>query len=238
NQSLFYLYWLRDHKGDFQVAVNKALGKEVKVDWSDIRVICLAPGYKKYDLHAVQMMGASIELWQYRKFENGSLYLEEVFRRTGSPADNSLDKNGMKNPVMVEAGRKAAETRANGIYSVEEHFENVDDNVKELSQSLREFIMNLGDSVEEAPKKLYIAYKLTQNFVCMEMQKKKIVLYLKIDIGEETFIMPANGRDVSNIGHFGTGDLEIVVRSQNDFEEAKRYIKLAFETVGGWRSAA
>lgn len=63
NQSLYYLHWIKDHKGDFQIAANKVLGKDIKVDWSDIRVICLAPEYKKYDLHAVQVMGANIELW-------------------------------------------------------------------------------------------------------------------------------------------------------------------------------
>ena len=56
NQSLYYLHWIRDHKGDFQVAVNRKFGKEIEVDWSDIRVICLAPEYKKYDLHAVQVI--------------------------------------------------------------------------------------------------------------------------------------------------------------------------------------
>lgn len=43
NQSLFYLHWITDHKGDFQVAVNNALGGNIEVDWSDIRVICIAP---------------------------------------------------------------------------------------------------------------------------------------------------------------------------------------------------
>ena len=73
NQGLYYLSWMDDHRGDFQVAVDKKLGKNAKVDWSDIRVICIAPGYKKFDLHAVQMMGANIELWEYRLYENGAL---------------------------------------------------------------------------------------------------------------------------------------------------------------------
>jgi len=63
NQSLFYLHWIHDHRGDFQIAVNKGLGQGVEVDWSEVRVICIAPNYKKYDLHAVQVMGANIELW-------------------------------------------------------------------------------------------------------------------------------------------------------------------------------
>src|SRR3954452_3838936 len=47
NQSLYYLAWLYDHRGDFAIAVQKALGSKAVVDWSDARVICLAPNYKK-----------------------------------------------------------------------------------------------------------------------------------------------------------------------------------------------
>src|SRR5229473_8158601 len=63
NQSLFYLSWLSDHHGDFELAAQKTLGPKTPVDWSAIRVICIAPNYKRYDLHAVQTMGANIELW-------------------------------------------------------------------------------------------------------------------------------------------------------------------------------
>ena len=103
-QSLFYLQWIHDHRGDFQVAVQNAIGNDVQVDWSDVRVICIAPGYKKFDIHAVQTMGANIELWQYRLFENGAFYLEEVFRRSKTiDSDMPTITNG-KNPVMVAAG--------------------------------------------------------------------------------------------------------------------------------------
>jgi RecB family endonuclease NucS len=43
NQSLFYLSWIQDHRGDFTVAAKQALGDRVAVDWSDVRVICIAP---------------------------------------------------------------------------------------------------------------------------------------------------------------------------------------------------
>jgi len=58
------------------------LGRDVEVDWLDIRVICLAPNYKRYDLHAVQVMGANIKLWKYRLFENQTIYFEEVFTQS------------------------------------------------------------------------------------------------------------------------------------------------------------
>lgn len=46
NQSLFYLHWIQDHKGDFEIAIQRALGNYVEVDWSAVRVICIAPNYK------------------------------------------------------------------------------------------------------------------------------------------------------------------------------------------------
>lgn len=117
NQSLFYLHWIQDHKGDFEIAVQNKLGNSIKVDWSDVRVICIAPNYKKYDLHAVQVMGANIELWKYRLFSNNSLYLEEVFHASKSVAAVAATDNGYKNPVMVEAGKKScANSRYSNLY--------------------------------------------------------------------------------------------------------------------------
>ena len=119
NQSLFYLSWLNDHRGDFAIAAQKALGKNVTIDWSDIRVICIAPNYKKYDLLAVQVMGANIELWTYRLFGNSTLYLEEVFQKTYQ--DSKVAGDSGKSPVMVAAGKKAALTRATGSYTFDGH---------------------------------------------------------------------------------------------------------------------
>src|SRR5690606_20055313 len=153
NQSLFYLNWMHDHRGDFQVAVNKALGRDIEVDWEKIRVICLAPEFKKYDLHAVQVIGANIELWQFKLYSNGVLHLEDVFRRSASLSSSYLEEEATKNPVMVSAGKKAAMTRATGVYSFEDHVKDSDESIKKLVHSLREYLMDLDDSVEEVPKK-------------------------------------------------------------------------------------
>ena len=230
NQSLYYLSWIKDHKGDFQIAVNKATGKEVEVDWSDVRVICIAPGYKKYDLHAVQMMGANIELWQYRFYDTNSIYLEEVFRRSAALSATTAIEQG-KNPVMVEAGKKAAQTRLTGSYTFEEHLNCGDDNIQNILLDLRDFILSIDESIEESPKKFYIAYKVSQNFVCVEVKKNKLTLFLKIN--PKDIKLPHNGRDVSDIGHYGTGDFELNIVNKEDFEESKEYIRRAFETIGG-----
>lgn len=231
NQSLYYLSWLNDHRGDFQVAADRTMKRRIEVDWDDIRVICIAPGYKKYDLHAVQMMGANIELWQYRLYENGALYIEEIFRRSTSLLAESDDAIA-KDPVMVAAGKKAAITRASGIYSFEQHLTKAHPPVQDLIHDLRDYILNLDESVEESPKKLYVAYKVTQNFVCMEVHKFKVVLFLKLD-ASDTNPLPQNGRDVRNIGHYGTGDFELTIQTADEVKVARAYIEKALERVGG-----
>lgn len=230
NQSLFYLSWLDDHRGDFEIVARTALGEKVTVEWSDIRVICIAPNYKEYDLHAVQVMGANIELWSYRLFDNSTVYLEEVFQRTvaSSPSANT----GAKNPKMVAAGKKAAITRATATYTFDEHLSGKPEKIRELALNIQEFIMALDPSIEQSPKKCYVAYKIAQNIVCMEIQKSKIILLLKLDPrqvkGPEHI-----SRDVSQIGHYGTGDLEITLRSEQDLEATQPFTEMAYQEIGG-----
>jgi predicted transport protein len=229
-QSLFYLSWIHDHRGDFNIAVQKSLGNSIEVDWSAVRVICLAPNYRKYDLHAVQVMGANIELWRYRLFKNDILYLEEVFQKAVSTSPDTPVNN--KNPVMVAAGRKAAVSKATGVYTFEKHIEGKSEKIRQMVFDIKEFIMNLDPAMEEVPKKFYVAYKISQNIVCMEVKKQKIILYLKVN-PKELKNPPAIARDVSEIGHYGTGDLEMTVDSDEDVETAKQYITLSYRKVGG-----
>jgi predicted transport protein len=229
NQSLYYLAWIQDHRGDFEMAVQRKLGANVEVDWSDLRVICIAPGYRKYDLHAVEVMGANIELWRYRLFENSILYLEEVFGQSSSVTTPQLEG---KNPIMVEAGKKAAITRATGSYTFEEHIQGKPEKTRALARAIQEYILSLDDTIEEAPKKLYVAYKTTQNIACMEIQNQTVRLFLKLkptDVNNP----PANYRDVTYIGHFGTGDAEFNLHSLDEFEATKPYVEQSYRKVGG-----
>ena len=227
NQSLFYLAWIQDHRGDFEIAAQKTLGPSVSVDWSGIRVICIAPNYKKYDLHAAQVMGADLELWTYRLFTNGSLYLEEVFQKSVA-----IPSAGTASEKEMTAGQKAALTRKTGVYTVEQHFKGKPAAIRELARELAEFLLSLDPSMEEIPKKLYIAYKISQNIACMELKKERVLLWVKLD--PKRVDLPRRiARDVTTIGHYGTGDLELSVRTRYDLETVKPVLEQAYQSVGG-----
>jgi len=229
NQSLFYLSWIHDHRGDFEIAAQRALGPKIEVDWGDVRVICIAPNYRKYDLHAVRVMGANIELWTYRLFANGVLYFEEILQKSDSGVNSAV---AGKNPVMVTAGKKAAAARAVGSYTFEQHLDGKTDSMRQLAVTVNDFITGLDPAIEVAPKKFYVAYKTSQNIVCMEVKHQRVILYLKVD-PKSTPGPKGISRDVSDVGHYGTGDLEVSIKAPADFEAAKPFIQMAYEKVGG-----
>ena len=49
----------------------------------------------------------------------------------------------------------------------------------------------------------------------------------------KTLDLPKNARDVTDIGHFGTGNLELSVRSLSDLELVKPLLEQAYQKVGG-----
>jgi predicted transport protein len=230
-QSLFYLSWMKDHKGDFEIAVNKKFKKNVEIDWNNTRVICIAPEYKKYDVHAVTVMGANIELWQYKLYNTNTLYLEKIINKTEHPIPPTKNTKN-KNPIMVIAGQKAAYTRKTKPYSLKEYLNKCDNKSKKLLQDLREFVLDIDDRVIEVATRYYMAYRGLQNFVHVKARKERLVLFLKIKLN--TSQIPKNGYDrTHNARYFKNGELELWINNNKEMEESKKYIKMAFENIGG-----
>jgi predicted transport protein len=66
----------------------------------------------------------------------------------------------------------------------------------------------------------------------MELQKNKILLFLKID-PSSVDAMPSNAMDMRKTGHWGTGNFALTVQNDEQAEAAKPWIRKAFENVGG-----
>ena len=78
NQGLFYLTWLIDHKGDFEMLVQDKLKETIKVDWTNPRLILIAQSYNKYDLFTVSRISEPVELKKYVKYENDILLFSRI----------------------------------------------------------------------------------------------------------------------------------------------------------------
>ena len=220
NQGLFYLDWLLDHKADFQLLVMNVLGKEAakEIDWSAPCVFCIAKEFTKFDEHAVNQMQRNIKLVKYNKYGENLMLFEHI----NVPV---LKKDTVSKGKKVKQEKKLSEK---DNYNWESRIQKLPKEKQELYFSIRDYILSKGDDISENSLKNYIAFKRVKNFVCMLPYKNKISLYLKLNQIEEVLIEDFV-RDVKKIGHWGTGDLEIIIQSKEDYEKAKPYLDRAYE---------
>ena len=89
------------------------------------------------------------------------------------------------------------------------------------------YVLSLGDDVSETHLKLYAAFKKIRNIVTVVALKKKLILNLPLDVNSVTF-EEGFSRDVTNIGHWGCGAVELHLQNAADFEKAKPLIDRAY----------
>lgn len=222
NQGLFYLDWLLDHKAEFELMILRKYGSSVAdtIDWSSPRLLCIAGGFTKYDEHAVQQINRNIELYQYKHYSDGFILLDLVNATTAQTVHISDE-------VSIPTSTTNRNTK---VKTVSDYIEQANAELSDRYETLKAYLMTLGDDVQMKILKHYIAFKRIKNFACVEIHPGtgKILLYLKVKPDTVT-LEPDFTRDVSNIGHFGTGDLEVVISNDEDIEKAKRYINMSYD---------
>lgn len=223
NQGLFYLDWLLDHQAEFKWLVMESLGKETAeaIEWNGTRLICIASDFNKYDEHAVQQINRNIELMRYRYFGADLLLLELVNAQTvaqiiGSSSDESGRRTAASGSRDKTQGERLAEASPELV---------------ELFQAVCSYSEQLGDEVQRKELKLYTVFKRIRNFMSVVVMPgkndPKLLVYLKLpgeSANEDGFT-----RNVTNIGHWGTGNFEVIIRSQNDWLKAKGLILQSYE---------
>jgi len=90
--------------------------------------------------------------------------------------------------------------------------------------------VSLGDDVTKTTRQNYFAFRRIKNFACVEIhpQSKKLLVYLKTDPAS-LVLEPGFTRDVTKIGHFGTGSLEVTISSKQDLERAQPLALVSYQ---------
>lgn len=227
SQGMSYLNWLMEHQADFQILVREKI-KEGKlkdkhivdnIQWNAPRLICVATDFSKHDQNTATakfIKGCSIELVRYRKFDD--LLIIELLTK--------VSKKSSPPPVPAPT----TNTTKRKQITVSESLEKASPKLKDLYKDAEDFITNLGDDINKEVLQYYFAFRRMKNFVCVEIKPKrnKILLYLKIN-PDSLQLEDEFTRDVRKKGIFGTGDLEVTLKSNNDLERAKELIRKSYE---------
>lgn len=211
NQGLFYLDWLLDHQADFKLLVMDCLGKAEaeKIDWSSPAVYCIANAFGKYDLHAIKQMNRNIRLIRYA---NGGDVV--MFEYLNSPSTEAI------------APKQTVSKAASPEKTFREQYESTTDFLRGIVDEVRRYMNAFGNDVSENELKLYLAIKKTRNIVCVEVNKTRVILHLRLDpdtVDFDELVINARGK-----GHWGTGDVEVSLKTMDELEKVKPLLERAY----------
>lgn len=98
---------------------------------------------------------------------------------------------------------------------------------KMLFEILDRRIQNLSPNVKREFKKLYVAYKLDTNFVDIVFQKQRLRISVNMKFSE---VIDSKGicRDITGLGRWGNGDVELFMEHTSDVDEVMEIIEQSF----------
>ena len=210
-----------NNKAEFILEYNERKGQSLKrddVDWSQSKVIFVSPQFTKYQKQAINFRDLPIELWEVSKFENGTL----LFNQLKSPeTSESITKVSPKSDIVQKVSREIK------VYTEEDHLSGLPNETIELYETLKERVLRLGDNIEVRPRKLYIGFVAGTNFVDVHPQRMQLKLWINLPKGELDD-PKSMARDVSEVGHWGNGDYEILVKPTDDLYYLMTLIKQSY----------
>ena len=117
-------------------------------------------------------------------------------------------------------------------YSINDHPHLATSPMRELFASLRQAIVALDPCISEEFLKLYVAYKAETNFVDVVPQAKRLRLSLNMPFHE---IDDPRGvcKDVSDLGRWGNGDVEVGLASPDELPYVMGLIRQSFDRQMG-----
>jgi predicted transport protein len=100
--------------------------------------------------------------------------------------------------------------------------------LRDVWESLKAFLLALGDDVTMKELEHYIAFRRIKNFACVKVLHSELQIWAKVD-PETVELQDGFTRDVTNVCHLGTGNLEIRIENAAGLEKAKPLLLRSYQ---------
>ncbi|MFA6152673.1 MAG: DUF5655 domain-containing protein [Chitinophagaceae bacterium] len=221
DQGITYLNLMLEYRSDFIIEYNECLGQSLKrddIDWSQSRVVFVAPSFTDFQQNSTNFKDFSIDLMEIKQFENDIVMINPIKK---SARAESIKPLTSLNTTL----NKVAEVIK--VYTEEDHLFNKSESIKELYERYKEAILNLIDDVNVAPKKLYISFEKSKRIIVdIVVQTQEIKLYINTQYSSFS--------DLQNLGvhmndktKWGRGYYQISIKDTSNLEYIMSLIKQA-----------
>jgi len=223
DQGYAYLSLMLNNKADFILEYNECMDKNLRkndVDWSQSKVLFVAPSYTLYQRESINFKDLPIELWEIKAYENSTVMYTQI-----NPTKSTESIQTISSDTNIQSVAKEVK-----IYTEEEHLKGKPSEIIELYETIKNEILNLGDIKVKANKQ-YIAFIGSRNIVDFVIQNKKLKMYINMkfpDIDDHKNIV----KDITKIGSWGNGDCEVNFSSLEDIDYLVTLVKQSLKKNG------
>lgn len=211
DQGYAYLSLMLNHKSDFILEYNETTGNNLKrndVDWTQSKVIFISPSFTSYQKEAIGFKDLPIELWEIKKYNNGSITFNQIQTKGSVESIKTITKSD----ETIETVNKEIK-----VYTEKELVDYGSEEIKELYEKVKDMILNIGNDIIIKPTKLYVAFIRKSNICDIAIQKNALKIWLNSSWGNVSDSKNI-ARNVSSVGHHGNGDYEIIISDDSDIE--------------------
>ncbi len=153
---------------------------------------------------------------------------QQIQKRAEMLADLALHIwPGPKLPEETLAKYRKPKVKAGAVHTLADHSA-LAGPIRPLFEDFRKRVLNLDAGVHEEIRKQYIAYRLSSNFVEIVPLGNELRLYLDVPI-DELNDPSGLGRDVTAVGHWGTGSVEVRLANISHLEDVMALVRQSFE---------
>jgi predicted transport protein len=227
DQGYTYLSLLLNNKSDFILEYNETLDRNVKrdeVDWSQSKVIFISPHFTDYQKNSINFKNLPFELWEITRYSDDSIGLSKI--STESVVDiNSTIGDETTNGVVGKVSREVIR------YDEEFHIsksKNRPEYVIELYRRLKNRIMEIGENIEIRFGKQTIGFSQNKVFTDLILYNKGVGVVINLKKGELNDSLNKT-EDLSEKGHWGSGDYRIWLKDEDDFEYTLSLIRQSYQ---------
>lgn len=222
DQGLSYLNLMLEYKGDFIVEYNESCNKNLKrtdIDWSQSKVLFVAPSFNNYQKQSSNFKDLPIELWEIKRFENDVIVINPIKKSQSAPSFKQVQTSHKES----EINKVVKEIK---VYTEEDLLHNKSDEIKELFETYKSAILNLSTDLEVVPLKHYISFRKIKNIANLEIQQRQLKIWINLKKGELDDSKKLT-IDVSNTGHWGNGDYQLNITDTKNLEYIMSLVKQA-----------
>lgn len=209
--------------------------KRKSINWSDSKILFVSPEFTNYQKEAINFKDLPIELWEIKRYNNNTV---SYFRIGGEDSNTQLKSNRNGKRVVLDPNKvntlNNVETSdpVSGIEGFTKTYEEknkdyVNENIWNLYEKIKESMLSI-ENVRIENKKVILNFMANKKiFANVQFRKSTLIIFLNLKWGELNDPKQI-ARNVSNIGHNGSGDYEIKINDDDDIDYIIELIKFSY----------